>query len=64
MPLGPNASTSVAQVACVHYPGLPDAPRAALVAELFTGGGAGGMLAFELRGGAQTADAVLQVRAH
>ncbi|KAF8073052.1 CHR5 [Scenedesmus sp. PABB004] len=45
------------QVEVVHYPGLPSHPRAALVAELFRG--AGGMLAFEVKGGVAVADAVL-----
>jgi len=49
------------QVERVHYPGLQSHLRHALVQELFSGRGSGGMLAFEVRDGA-TADAVLQVR--
>eukprot|EP00775_Hariotina_reticulata_P013055 gene13055-13182_t len=46
------------QVSRVFYPGLPDAPRSALVQELFTKGGAGGMLSFEVEGGVDIAEAV------
>lgn len=49
------------QVVRVHYPGLQSHLRHALVQELFSGRGSGGMLAFEVRDGA-TADAVLKVR--
>jgi O-acetylhomoserine/O-acetylserine sulfhydrylase-like pyridoxal-dependent enzyme len=52
----------MAQVTQVHYPGLPSHPRAQLVQQVFSGRGAGGMLAFEVASGA-AADAVLQVRA-
>lgn len=48
------------QVDCVFYPGLPSHPRAALVQELFSSRGAGGMLAFEVVDG-PAAEAVLQV---
>lgn len=48
-----------AQVARVFYPTLPDAPRAAMVSELF--GGGGGMLAFEVQGGVDAAEAALKV---
>jgi cystathionine beta-lyase/cystathionine gamma-synthase len=44
-------------VAAVNYPGLPTHPGHARVRELF--GGFGGMLSFELRGGAPAADAFL-----
>jgi O-acetylhomoserine/O-acetylserine sulfhydrylase-like pyridoxal-dependent enzyme len=50
------------QVSKVFYPGLPDAPRSALVQELFTDGGAGGMLSFEVKGGVDVAEAVTRVR--
>jgi cystathionine beta-lyase/cystathionine gamma-synthase len=49
------------QVKCVHYPGLASHPRHDLVQELFSGKGAGGMVAFEVKDGA-AADAVLKVR--
>lgn len=49
------------QVTAVYYPGLPSAPRYQLVQELFRGGGAGGMLSFEVRGGVPAADLVLKV---
>jgi cystathionine gamma-synthase len=39
------------EVRRVHYPGLPDHPQHGLATKLLTGG-FGGMLAFELRGGA------------
>lgn len=45
----------------MHYPGLPSHSRHALVQELFSGRGFGGMLAFEVQDGA-AADAVLRVR--
>ena len=41
-------------VACVHYPGLPSHPQHALATRLYPDG-SGGMLAFELRGGATAA---------
>lgn len=44
----------------MHYPGLPSHPRYALVQELFSGRGSGGMLAFEVADG-PAADAVLRV---
>lgn len=43
----------------MFYPGLPSHPRAALVSELFSGRGAGGMLAFEVETG-EAAEALLQ----
>lgn len=46
-------------VKCVHYPGLASHPRHDLVQELFSGKGAGGMVAFEVKDGA-AADAVLK----
>lgn len=58
----PAVCCHVLQVASVYYPGLPSAPRYELVRELFTKGGAGGMLGFEVKGGVPVADAVLQVR--
>lgn len=48
------------QVERVFYPGLPSHPRHGLIQELFRGGAAGGMLAFEVAGGVAMADAVLQ----
>ena len=41
-------------VACVHFPGLPSHPQHALATRLYPDG-TGGMLAFELRGGATAA---------
>lgn len=43
----------------MFYPTLPDAPRAALVSELFRGGG--GVLAFEVQGGVDAAEIALKV---
>lgn len=44
-------------VAQVNYPGLPSHPRHARARELFSG--FGGMLSFELKGGAEAAEALL-----
>jgi cystathionine beta-lyase/cystathionine gamma-synthase len=45
------------RVVRVNYPGLPSHPQHARARELFTG--FGGMLSFELEGGAAAADALL-----
>lgn len=50
------------QVDRVHYPGLPSSPDHARAKAFFDGSG-GGVLAFEVRGGAAAADALLAVRA-
>lgn len=44
----------------MHYPGLPSHPRHAMVQELFSGKGCGGMFGFEVKDG-PAADAVLKV---
>ena len=46
----------------MHYPALPSSRDHERVAQLF-GGAGGGVLAFEVRGGAAAADALLAVRA-
>ena len=59
---GAKPENVAAQVDRVHYPGLPSSPDHARAKAFFDGSG-GGVLAFEVRGGAAAADALLAVRA-
>lgn len=61
LPYAYGQSVGRVQVKRVHYPGLASHPRHKLVHELFSGKGAGGMVAFEVQDG-PAADAVLKVR--
>ena len=52
---------AASQIDRVLYPGLPSSPSHALAQQLL-GGSGGGVLAFEVKGGRQAAQALLQVQ--